>query len=58
MGIISNLVSYNLGRRSGKRENAGPTEHSGLGGSDCAYYDDCLSQGGCLNRDCYFPPDE
>lgn len=60
MGIISGLITYNLGKRRGRRdsENAGPTEHSGLGGYDCAYYDDCVSQGGCLNRDCYFPPDE
>jgi hypothetical protein len=56
MGLISNLIAYKVGKRSGRRKGpAGWSEHSGLGGSDCAYYDDCVSQGGCINRDCYFP---
>jgi hypothetical protein len=53
MGLISNLIAYKVGKRSGRSPET--TEHSGLGGSGCAYYDDCVSQGGCINRDCYFP---
>jgi hypothetical protein len=59
MGFLSNLIAYKVGKRIGERRSPETTEHSGLGGSDCAYYDDCVSQGGCINRDCYFPyPDE
>lgn len=62
MGIISGLITYNLGKRRGRRdsENAGPTElrNGGLSWSDCAYYDECVSEGGCLSRDCHFPLDE
>lgn len=49
MGLISNLIAYNIGKRSGRspgEEFAHDTE--------CVHYSECVSEGGCADRACEY----
>jgi hypothetical protein len=50
MGLISNLIAYKVGKRSGRSPEANKYAHD----SQCIHYSVCESEGGCADRACEY----
>ena len=53
MGLISNLIAYKVGKRSGRSPEA-PYAHD----SQCIHYSVCESEGGCADRACEYEEEQ
>lgn len=49
MGLISNLIAYNLGKRVGRSPDAEYAHDT-----ECVHYSECVSEGGCAHRACEY----
>ena len=49
MGLISNLIAYNLGKRAGRSPGAEYAHDS-----NCVHYHECASEGGCAGKACEY----